>query len=146
MDSTRGFAAAFARACIYAEANIGCELHDDNYRPEEVNIVHVQLHVMCVDTDECLHWGPIGGSVINALHFARDNRGVYLQPGAQCILLCDQGTEQASRAFVKICSCSRPSMVCNCCVGAKSDGHMISTANQSSWTPHSCSNEVSYHF
>ncbi len=35
-----------------------------------------QLHVMDMATEECLHWGPIGGSVINALHFGRDNRGV----------------------------------------------------------------------
>ncbi|CAL8471302.1 g10844 [Coccomyxa elongata] len=33
------------------------------------------LHVMNIETEECLHWGPIGGSVINALHFGRDNRG-----------------------------------------------------------------------
>lgn len=41
-------------------------------------VLVAQLHVMNVETEECLHWGPIGGSVINALHFGRDNRGARL--------------------------------------------------------------------
>lgn len=58
---------AFKRCCFLGMSN-----------DSQSVVPHSQLHVMSVETDECLHWGPIGGSVINALHFARDNRGAFM--------------------------------------------------------------------